>query len=63
MQSMLEKGCTRAVAVLAVVLTSAGVAFAGTPVGVPEVDGSTLTTALGVATAGVLIVRSWRRSR
>lgn len=48
---------------LAIVLSAAGVAEASiTPI-VPEIDGATVATGLGVLTGGVLILRAYWRSR
>ena len=45
------------------ILTMAVVAHAGGPVGVPEIDGMSISSGLGMLAAGVLIVRSRRRTK
>jgi hypothetical protein len=40
-------------------MADAGHGLAGTPVNVPEIDGSTVATGLGAVSAGVLILRSY----
>ena len=63
MHSMIKKVCIPGLTMLVLLLTNAGVGFAGTAVAAPEIDGNMVTTALGVITAGVLIVRARRRPR
>ena len=45
------------------VLAMATATHAGSPNAVPEIDGVTLSAGLGLLAAGVLIVRSRRRSK
>jgi hypothetical protein len=47
------------IAGVALVMADAGHGLAGTPVNVPEIDGSTVATGLGAVSAGVLILRSY----
>ena len=49
--------------VLGVLLGTAMPAFATTPVGVPEIDGATMSAGLGLLGAGVLWLRARRRTK
>ena len=51
-----------ALASLMIVLGMSSHAFAGFTVSAPEIDGSTFSAGCGLLAAGVLIVRSRRRS-
>jgi hypothetical protein len=65
MRARLARVCGCGAALLAVVLVFEGRLSAGGPttVPVPEIDGLTLGSGLGVLAAGYLIVKAWRGSR
>ena len=58
MRSNIVRGASSGLAVVALVLASHGLAFAGAPIQAPEIDGSMLSAGFGLLAAGVLIVRS-----
>ena len=63
MRSQLLKICVSCAALMALVVAIPAPLLAGRPAGVPEIDGSSVSAGLGILAAGVLIVRSWRRSK
>jgi hypothetical protein len=57
----MNKAVSIALATLMIVLWGTGRVAAGTPLTAPEIDAPTISAGLGLAAAGVLIVRSRRR--
>lgn len=63
MRSRVAKVCSFSFGVIVALLALAGNAMAGAPASVPEITPGSITAGLGLLTAGVLIVRSRRRSK
>jgi len=60
MSSRLVRTCMYGLGLLTI-LATAGISLSASSVTAPEIDGGTLTTGLGLLTAGVLILRARRR--
>jgi hypothetical protein len=63
MRSRLARISAYGLAVITILAASANQALAGGPIGAPEIDGASVSAGLGVLAAGILILRSRRRSK
>ena len=63
MRSAIVRGGLFGVGVLVMVCGMVGSAFASGPTAVPEIDGGSMAAGLAALSAGVLVVRSRRRTK
>ena len=63
MRSGLARFCGYGVSVVGVLLAIPGYALAGGQASAPEIDGASISAGLGLLAAGILILRSRRRSK
>ena len=63
MRSGLARMCGFGLAVFTMVMAIQGNAVAGAAAAAPEIDGASISAGLGVLTAGILILRSRRRTK
>jgi hypothetical protein len=63
MQSHIVRAGCYGLAVIALVVSVAGLSYAGTVSRTPEIDGSTVSAGIGLLAAGALILRARMRSK
>jgi MYXO-CTERM domain-containing protein len=63
MRSSVVRICGYSLGVIAMLIGLEGLALAGTIPSTPEIDGGTISAGLGVLAAGLLILRSRRRTK
>jgi MYXO-CTERM domain-containing protein len=63
MRSSLASVCGYGVSVVGVLLAMPGYALAGNLASAPEIDGASISAGLGLLAAGILILRSRRRTK
>jgi MYXO-CTERM domain-containing protein len=63
MRAAIVSRCVYGVAVALAIVAAEAVVGATVAPGVPEIDGSTLSAAMGLLAGGVLVLRSRRRSK